>query len=374
MRSGARKIRTKFTAASLTHFGGAYLFHQFLQQLRLRSYLAVHLPYAQRNNRFTLSESLLALIYPMILGLEKIEVSALLNSNGVFQAITGLPSFPNPTTLRRFLIRSSPDILDSFRELHDGLRKYFLIQPSIRSSYLVDFDSTARTLYGHQEGAVRGYNPGHPGKKSYHPLVANEAHLRDCLGGFLRPGDAYTAEGVRSLLEIVCAALPFSHGFRIRADAGFYGKEFVFDLEERRIGFAIVAKMTAPVKQRVPGLRYHRINSRFSASEFQYEPMGWKKPRRFVVLRREVEQDPDEELTLFTVNRYAYSVIVSNLSLTPYGVFTFYKDRAELERIIRILKNDFPFGSAPTANHNRGHRPRYDHGPSKGPLVAPFDP
>ena len=28
----------------------------------------------------------------------------------------------------------------------------------------------------------------------------------------------------------------------------------------------------------------------------------------------------------------------------------FYKDRAGLERIIRILKNDFPFGSAPTGS------------------------
>jgi hypothetical protein len=50
------------------------------------------------------------------------------------------------------------------------------------------------------------------------------------------------------------------------------------------------------------------------------------------------------------LDQYAYSVIVTNLSLTPYGVFNFYKDRAGLERIIRILKNDFPFGSAPTGN------------------------
>ncbi len=48
------------------------------------------------------------------------------------------------------------------------------------------------------------------------------------------------------------------------------------------------------------------------------------------------------------MEKYAYSVIVTNLDITPYGVFTFYKDRAGLERIIRILKNDFPFGSAPT--------------------------
>ena len=160
MRSGARKIRTKFTAAGLTHFGGVYLFHQFLQQIRFRSYLARHLPYDQRNNRFSLSEIILALIYPMILGLEKIEVSALLKTNGVFQYLTGLPHFPDPTTLRRFLIRAPSDILPPLWKIHNNLRKYFITQPSYLLSYCIDFDSTANTLYGHQEGVVKGYNPG----------------------------------------------------------------------------------------------------------------------------------------------------------------------------------------------------------------------
>jgi|SRR5579863_920813 len=152
MRAGARKIRTQFTASGLTHFGGIYLFHQFLQQLRIRSYLARHLRYFQRNNLYCLSEMILALIYPMILGLEKIEVSSLLKTNGTFQYLTGLPCFPDPTTLRRFLIRSPSDLL--LWKTHNDLRKYFIVQPSSRSSYWLDFDSTANTLYGHQDGVV----------------------------------------------------------------------------------------------------------------------------------------------------------------------------------------------------------------------------
>lgn len=244
MRSGARKIRATFTSSHLTHFGGVYLFHRFLQRLQLRSYLSKSIPYAQKNNRYTLSEIILALIYPMILGLEKIEVSALLKANGVFQYITGLPSFPDPTTLRRFLRRASPELLDRFQETHNDLRRDFLAQPLSRSSYWIDFDSTAQTLYGHQQGAVKGYNPGHRGKKSYHPLVATEAHLRDALGGFLRPGNAHTAEGVIPLLYEAISVLPKTQGLRIRADAGFYEKDFVGELDENGIEFAIVARMT----------------------------------------------------------------------------------------------------------------------------------
>lgn len=350
MRSGARNIRAAFTSSRLTHFGGVYLFHRFLQQLQLRTYLSMSIPYPQRNNRYTLSEIILALIYPMILGLEKIEVSALLKTNGVFQYITGLPSFPDPTTLRRFLTRASPELLARFEKTHNDLRKHFLAQPLPRSRYWIDFDSTAQTLYGHQEGVVKGYNPGHRGKKSYHPLVATEAHLRDALGGFLRPGNAHTAEGVIPLLHEVISLLPITQGLRVRADAGFYEKDFVGELDGNGIEFAIVARMTQPVKNRVAGIKYHAINRSFSTSEFSYQPHGWKRSHRFVVLRRKVEDDPEEKLTLFTLAKYAYSVIITNLSLTPYGVFTFYKDRAGLERIIRVLKNDFPFGSAPTGN------------------------
>ena len=182
MRSGARKIRAAFTSSGLTHFGGVYLFHRFLQQLQLRTYLSMSIPYPQRNNRYTLSEIILALIYPMILGLEKIEVSALLKTNGVFQHITGLPSFPDPTTLRRFLTRASPELLDHFQKTHNNLRKHFLAQPLPRSSYWIDFDSTAQTLYGHQQGVVKGYNPGHRGKKSYRPLGRHRSSSSGCIG------------------------------------------------------------------------------------------------------------------------------------------------------------------------------------------------
>ena len=37
---------------------------------------------------------LLALLYPMLLGLERTETTQLLRQNGVFQYLTGLPSYP----------------------------------------------------------------------------------------------------------------------------------------------------------------------------------------------------------------------------------------------------------------------------------------
>lgn len=348
-RTGARNVKLSFSAGQLTHFGGVYLLHCFLQQLRLRTFLCLQLRIPERNNLFSVTERLLALMYPMILGLNTIELTTLLGTNGVFQYLTGLPRFPSPNTLRGFLVGKADLLLPRFHTAHNQLRSRLLVLPRPHSSYWLDFDSTAKTLYGNQEGVVKGYNPGHKGKKSYHPSICTEAHFHDCLGGELRYGNAHTADGVEDMLDEVLAMVPPSaREIRVRADAGFYSKDFIAKLSQNKIGFAVVARMTDPLERRVPGLRYHRINKVESAAEFQYQPHWWDTPYRFVVLREKLTEKRKEQLTLFTVDKYAYHAIVTNLDLTPYGVFTFYQDRSGMERIIRTVKEDLPFGKAPT--------------------------
>lgn len=350
-RTGSKKVKVAFTAGRLTHFGGVFLLHQFLHTIKLRTCLHERLRLSERNNHFSITERLLTLLYSMILGLDKIELTTLLGTNGVFQYLTGLPHIPNPTTLRRFLINNADILLPKLRSSHNFLRAHFLTLPESHSSYWLDFDSTARTLYGNQEGAVKGYNPHHPGKKSYHPLICTEAHFQDCLGGELRYGNVHTAEGVSTMLDSVLATLPSSaRTIRTRADAGFYDGDFIQQLCDNRIEFTVVAHMTAPLKHKIPVLRYTKIDLIHSAAEFQYQPHDWKQKHRFVVLREQLTEKRDAQLTLFKMRAYAYHVIATNLSLTPYGVFTFYEDRSAMERTVRTLKEDYPFGTAPTGN------------------------
>lgn len=348
-RTGAKQVQVSFTAGQLTHFGGVYLLHCFLQHLHFRTFLGDRLRIPERNNHFSMTERIFALLYPMILGLNTIELSALLGTNGVFQYLTGLPRFPNPTTLRRFLVKKASVLLPRLRDAHDQLRSLFLELPEPHTSAWLDFDSTARTLYGHQEGVVKGYNPGHPGKKSYHPLVCSEAHLHDCLGGELRYGNAHTADGVVPMLQRVLRTLPAStRTIRVRADAGFYDGKFIKELLDNRIEFAVVAHMTAPLNHRVGGLRYSRINDLESTSEFRYQPHGWNASTRFLVLREKLTEERRQQLKLLMINAYSYHVVVTNLPMTPWNVFNFYQDRTGLERIIRTLKEDYPFATAPT--------------------------
>jgi hypothetical protein len=349
-RTGARNVKLSFSAGRLTHFGGVYLLHCFLRQLQLRTFLCLRLQIPERNNFFSITERLCALIYPIILGLHhSIELASLLGTNGVFQYLTGLPKFPHPDTLRQFLAHKAPVLHPRLHAVHNELRARFLILPHPRTTYWLDFDSTARSLFGYQEGAVKGYNPGHRGEKSYHPLICAEARLRDDLGGELRYGNAHTADGVLGMLdEVLMLVPPGVRELRVRADAGFYNRKFIEKLEENRIGFAVVVRLTRPLKHRLPGLRYTRVNDYESVAELKYQPDKWPHAYRCAVLRHKLTEERKEQLKLFTVDAYAYHVIVTNLDLTPSGVFNFYADRAGLERIIRILKDDYPFAKAPT--------------------------
>ena len=91
---GPRNVAIRFGAASLTHYGGVYLVHRFLSRIGFRDPVARDVRWVQRNNRYTVGEMLLALLYPMILGLERIETTQLLRQNGVFQYLTGCRAIP----------------------------------------------------------------------------------------------------------------------------------------------------------------------------------------------------------------------------------------------------------------------------------------
>lgn len=348
MAKGPRKLRVNFDTPSLTHYGGVYLLHRFLTRIGLKHALAMELRIVQRNNRYSVGEMLLALLYPMFLGLERIEMTSLLRENGVFQYLAGLPSYPNPTTLRRFLLRVAPAALMRLRALHDRFLRRMTVLPSPPERLIFDVDSTVLVVYGKQEQARIGYNPLKRGRPSYHPLLCFEGQSRDFWHGELRPGDAHTATGVVALLKACFAKRPAgARSIIIRADKGFYDRALVDWLEAQKAGFVIVAKLTGPIKRKLAHLRYTTPSPGVEVAEFRYQPTRWSRSYRFVVIRRPQPEELTEQLTLFKLGRYHYQVLVTNLSLQPLNLWRFYNDRAGIELVIRQLKGDYALGHIP---------------------------
>jgi hypothetical protein len=349
MKRSPKNLQINFSGQRLTHFGGLYLLQKFFQKIDLRSLLSQYIRLLQRNNRYTVAEEMLALIYPILLGLGRIETSHLLKHNGVFQYLTGLPTYPNPTTLRRFLLRMAPLALPKLRKLHDRFLFCMILKPELPTRVIFDLDSTVLILYGKQEMARIGYNPKKWGRPSYHPLLCFNGITKDFWHGELRPGDTHTATGTVELLKASFAKLPPSVKIVIvRADKGFYDHKTIEYLESKKALFVIVAKLTAPVKREISTLSYQVHSSGLETAEFMYQPTKWKKEYRFVVIRRLIPEDPTEQLTLFSMGKYSYQVIVTNMKLTPLHTWRFYNGRASVELIIKELKGDYPLGKIPT--------------------------
>ncbi len=339
-------MRVAFDGVGLTQFGGVTLIEQFFQRFRLQRAFSRHIRFVQRNNRYSISESLEAFLYPLILGLGRIETTEPLRHNGVFHSLTGLPGYPEATSLRRFLERFARAGRNAFLKLHDRWRAEMLGHPA---QVLFDLDSTVLTVYGHQERAAVGYNPKKRGRPSYLPLLCCEGRTQDCWEGSYHAGNVHVSTVTLALLERAFAKLPeATPPVRVRADGAFFDHKIIEFIEQNRAFYAIAARLTQPLKNRLPGLRYRRVASGVWAAEFRYCPQGWPGPRRFIVIRPLVPEEPSAQLHLFQMRGYSYQVLVTNLSLTPLNLWRFYNQRARAELIIRELKDAYALGKIPT--------------------------
>ena len=76
MRRSPKNIEIAFSHGGLTHYGGILFFNEFTRVLQLRRFLTRHLLYPRRNQRYTLSQMILALVYPVIPGLDRLETAS----------------------------------------------------------------------------------------------------------------------------------------------------------------------------------------------------------------------------------------------------------------------------------------------------------
>jgi hypothetical protein len=343
-----RNIKIACKHRGLTHYGGILFFQEFLRVLQFRHFVSRQLADFRPHYDYTLSQMIRALIYPMILGLDRLESASFLRSDETFQYLTGLPSYPDPQSLRRFLLQAPPEFRRQLHRFNNRLLQQFIHLPAHRSRLILDLDSTVVTVFGRQEGAAVGYNPRYRGKRSYDPLLCLEANSSFLWDTELRPGDAGTWAGSVELLASCFLSIPSDvRELRVRADAGFGYGPVLEILEARPAQYAVVARMTPSLKRALGGLRYQRLNARWEIAECEHRPSDWRQTRRCVVARRPIEET-EPEPTLFTLERYLYRAWITNLPLTPAGVWHFYEGRAGMEPRIREVREDYAFRKIPT--------------------------
>jgi len=355
MGKGLQKIHFTFGEEGLTFLAGFPVIYQFAKSLRLKYFFQRYLNLSHRNNYFHWSDLLLSHFYYTIAGIERLDHLTSMKNNGLIPELTGLPKLPATRAMRDFILNMTPEDMTQIERAHDIIRQKIFQYPNILTSATLDFDSSVLTVYGNQELAEVGYNPFKHGRKSYHPVFGFESHLRISLNGELRPGKKTNKKDVIPFIENALQKIPSTIATsrtRARADAGFYCWPTIKFLDDNGYGFVIVAQVTNPIKMQLTGLKYRIFNHqlKLAIAEFRYQPHGWKKKYRFVVMRYQLPPKPEiSQRTLLKIDRYEYHVFVTNLDLSPEHVWYFYSDRAAVETYgIKELKLDFFMSKIPT--------------------------
>jgi hypothetical protein len=355
MPKGPRKFHFSFEKTGLTRFGGLSLFQLFCKSLGLRHFLQLCIRWPDYHHRqYHPADLFLAHLFAIIAGIGRVESTQSLIHNGLIPPLLGLPDFPHRDTLRSFLWRFDFKHLRHLQTAHDRLRQTLFQRLGLLYSAIIDADTTSLITYGSQEGTAVGYIPKRRhGQSSYAPILSSEGRSGLSLAMELRAGNVHPSAGAWDFLEQVLHKLPSaiaSTRTRVRLDGAFYDKKIVESLDARRLGYAIVARMYPPLKNRMITARYHQFARGWQAAEFSYTPFNWKAEHRYVAVRRPAAMETEEiQKRLFTFKDYTYHrALVTNLELSPEAVWRLYCDRAFQELLLREFKDSYAMAKIPT--------------------------
>jgi len=353
MPRGLQTLEYSFEGDALTHFGGLFLIQRFCNKLRLRRRLQRILKSAPHWIDYRPEDMIMTLLYVLIAGIQRVNKTEILQYNGLFLALAGLKKFPDQTALRRFLRRFPPDAIREMVRLHDRLRMELFAIPEQRSQLEFHLDSVVLTLYGKQQGARKGYNPKKKGRRSYHPILCFEAHGQEFWHGSLRPGDTASNTGARFMVKHCLEKVPSRIArsrIRFLADSGYFSGKLVDVLDQAGCGYIIVASKVKNFLPMAHRAGFKKMHFGWGVAEFRYKPQKWKEAHRFIVVRRPLEEDPDEadQLTLFQAGKFKYSAYITNLDLKAQNIWRTYHARANVEKSIRELLNHLALNKIPT--------------------------
>ncbi len=88
-------------------------------------------------------------------GLGRLETAALLRTNGAFQYLIGLPSYPDPPSMRRFLLQAPSAFREALRRFSDWLLAHLIHRLERRPRLTVGLDRTVVTAFQQACGSER---------------------------------------------------------------------------------------------------------------------------------------------------------------------------------------------------------------------------
>ena len=340
---GGQKVVLQETDRALTPFGGMVVFLEFLNRIGLVRKVSECMPVTHRSpNSIPPTQTYIAFLISVAVGARRFVQTSWLRGDRALHGLLGIDRFPSDDTIRNLFLRFGMGEVQRFFE---PMTEWMMERlPPLAEGHSLDLDSTVFQRHGQQqEGALKGYNPGRPGRVSHHPLLAVLAEGHFVMHGWLRSGNSGTGRGVTEFLKEALALWGERGPLRVaRADAGFFDKELFAFLEERKIPYIVVARFTKWVKREVTRIvDWSALDDNYAVGECEIKLMGWDKPRRFVAVRERIRLSrPSVGKKLIDLPEYTFRVLVTSLSAPPEEIWRDYNHRADMENRIAELKHD----------------------------------
>jgi len=337
----------EFSNKEVSPWGGLRIVQELVERLGLRKVLECQdLPRPGSNRGYRPVDIVMSFFVTIWVGGNRFAHCALLRYDEVLKKIFGWKEVGSESTFSRFFRKFNLEINN---EVFPSLQRWTLgLYGTMKVT--LDLDSTVLERYGEQEGSRRGYNPRKRGRPSQHPLIAFIAELKVVANGWLRSGNTSSSNNMGNFLEETFSLLSTLTVGLVRADNGFFGEKCLNFFEEKGLSYITAAKFTNRIKKiLVKGIRFVPIYAGIEIGEFTYQAIGWKRERRFIVVRKNIAFFPratGKELMLFPEEEvyrqtYRYSIIVTNMELPAVHIWEMYRKRSDSENRIKELKYDF---------------------------------
>jgi hypothetical protein len=285
---------------------------------------------------------MLAILMLLFIGFNRLWHFLYVQLDPMLCSILGVEKLPHATTYWRYVnslgINQAKPLLKIAAAMRERVWAHCVLP---LKTIHVDIDTTVETVYGDSmQGARKGHNTKHRGKKGFRPVMAFISETHEFLAGKFRKGTTITAEETAKLIRSFPQYLPgIVQKVIIRADGEFFSYEAVKAAIACGYLFIIANRASKPVFDRSKWYTVKQ-NDTIAYNDCTYQPSGWDEAHRFVAMRIPKEKLPGtsksekHQIELFEDDRYKYRIFVTCLKHRPHKVINEYDGRADAENSV----------------------------------------
>src|SRR5262252_6968081 len=247
-----------FEAKNLTAYSGLLPVATMLERLGFQQLVEETLTVKRLTRAMSMYQFVLAMVLAAYVGFSRLYHLRFVEREPMLTGILKILRLPPQCTFWRFLASLHLSVASQLLRVQKILRQQLWQAAHVDLKVItLDTDTTVNTLFGHQMGGRKGYNPKNKGKKSYQPILTFLGETREYIAGELRNGDRPTGAQIARHLESVFTALPESvETMYARADSGFYCWEAVAAYQNQGVQFVIYARKTSRLVEELKAARW----------------------------------------------------------------------------------------------------------------------